>query len=136
MSVSIASQIRKRWPVSFPKRLCVLVDSRNNLGELHHDFGDSHFVLVCLGNFTKSEDVGGSMGKSFRFVRACVRAVWLLTGIGLQHWVHVFSLLPLCGADLSLLPFGGDELSLFPSSHPPKQSSDPTLVGLIGIDTV
>ena len=70
-------------------------------------------------------------GKSFRFVHACVRAVWLTSGIGSQKSLLAFSLFPLWGAELSLFPFDGDELSLF-SPPPPKKTSYPTLVGLMG----
>ena len=91
-------------------------------------------------------EVGGcAPGKSFRFVRACVRAVWLPSGIGSQIlWAGFFPFpfcpglvvgLFLCGPGWSRgafpFPFWARELSLFPSPTP--QISYPTLVGLIGV---
>ena len=67
-------------------------------------------------------------GKLFRFVRECVRAVWLPSGIGSQRWPSVFSLFPLWRAELSPFPFGGDDLPPFPPPHPPNRL--PTLVEL------
>ena len=60
----------------------------------------------------KSEVGGCSTGKSFRFVRACVRAVWLPSGIGSQI---------LLGRPFpfSLLPFGPGAFP-FPFPPPPK----------------
>ena len=69
---------------------------------------------------------------SCRAARACVRAIWLPSGVRSQKWLPPFSLFPLWPAELSLVGFWGDELSLFPSPHPP--TSYPTLVGLIGIN--
>ena len=76
-------------------------------------------------------EVGGcSTGKSFRFVRARVRAVWLPGGIGSQKTLPVFSLFPFGSEELSLFPFGGDEL---PFSFPPNpQTSQPWVHGFHG----
>ena len=49
-----------------------------------------------LSVFVKSGDGEGASltGKSFRFVRACERAVWLPSGIRSQKRVPPFSLFP------------------------------------------
>ena len=87
---------------------------------------------------------GCSTGKSFRFVRACVRAVWLPSGIGSQiRWAGLFPFpygpglvvglfLFWAGWSWGAFPFAfwARDLSLFPSPTP--QTSYPTLVGLIG----
>ena len=95
--------------------------------------------------FIKKSEVGGcSTGKSFRFVRACVRAVWLPSGIGskvlraglfpfpfwLGQVVGFFLCWPGWSRGAFPFPFWARELSLFPSPTP--QTSYPTLVGLIG----
>ena len=61
----------------------------------------------------KSEDRGCSSGKSFRFVRACVRAVWLPSGIGSQIPWAGLSPFPFCCGWLSLFPY--------PAPKPPIQ---------------
>ena len=106
--------------------------------------------IVCVGcnhdacGAIKSEVGGCSTGKSFRFVRACVRAVWLPSGIGSQKlWAGLFPFPfgPAVVLGLFLFgpgwargafpfPFWSRELSLFPSPTP--QTSYPTSVGLIG----
>ena len=81
-------------------------------------------------------EVGGcSTGKSFRFVRASVRAVWLPSGIGSQKRPgspFPFSLLVPGG--LGAFPFWSRVvLGSFPfSPSPTPQTSYPTVVGLIG----
>ena len=67
---------------------------------------------------------GCSTGKSFCFVRACVRTVWLPSGIGskcLLVAVFPFHVLP-WGA--FPFPFWGAELSLFHSPHSPNLPSN------------
>ena len=97
------------------------------------------FGLWDLGGW--GSEVGGcSTGKSFRFVRVCVRAVWLPSGIGSQiMWAGLFPFpfcprLFLCGNGWARrafpFPFWSQEFSLF--SSPTPQTSYPTLVGLIG----
>ena len=64
-------------------------------------------------------------GKPVRVVlRACVRAVWLLSGIGSEKWSPAFPLFPLWCTELALFSFGADELSLFPSPRPPNLLSN------------
>ena len=74
---------------------------------------------------------GCSTGKSFRFVRAGVRAVWLPSGIGSQiplAGLFPFPFLPWGALPFPFLPWGA-----FPCRFPHPQTSYPTLVGLIGI---
>ena len=52
---------------------------------------------------------------SFRFVRSCVCAVWLPSGIGSQKLLAGLFPFLFGPGELSLFPFGDDELSLFPS---------------------
>ena len=74
---------------------------------------------------------GCPTGKWFRFVSACVRAVWLPSGIGYQKLLPALFPFPHWAWGAFPFLFWGDELSFFPSPHP--QTSYPTLVGLIGI---
>ena len=54
-------------------------------------------------------------GEPLRFVRACVRAVWLLSGTRSQKNVLPFSIFPFgSGHHLSLFSFFLNEFSLFP----------------------
>ena len=47
--------------------------------------------MLVIREQSKSEVGGCSTGKSFRFVRACVRAVWLPSGIGSKiRWAGLF----------------------------------------------
>ena len=78
-----------------------------------------------------SEVRGCSTGKSFCFVRACERAVWLPNGIGAKCLLAGLFPFPFLAHRASPFPFWGDELSLFP--YPTPQTSYPILVGLIGI---
>ena len=106
-----------------------------------------HF-LVKFRKFPKIGGWGCSTGKSFRFVRACVHAVWLPSGIRSQiPWAGLFPFAFGLGLVVGLFlfglgwswgafpfPFWARELSLFPSPTP--QTSYPTLVGLIGTITL
>ena len=99
------------------------------------------FVSKVLGfkvskffqRFTKSEVGGCSTGKSFRFVRACVRAVWLRSGIAGRPFP--FSLLAGLGRGafplLARVVPGSFPFSLlgpgafpFPFPHPPNLLSN------------
>ena len=89
------------------------------------------YYQTYISYFLEDRRLGVSpTGNSFRFVRACVRAVCLPSGIGSQKWLPPFYLFPWWGAELSLFPSWGDAFSLFPS--PPPQTSYPTLIGLTG----
>ena len=60
-------------------------------------------------------ELGGPSGKSFRLVRACVRAVCMSSEIRVKK----------CGPQLSLFPFSPSGLSLFPRGSPaPKLLSN------------
>ena len=131
--------------ISLPYSRC----SRNSKAD-HYDCSVSIFsnrikIVNCRNSEIYKSEVGGcSTGKSFRFVRAFVRAVWLPSGIGSKLvWAGLFPF-PFClGQVVGLFlcwpgwfwgafpfPFWAWELSLFPSPTP--QTSYPTLVGLIG----
>ena len=67
---------------------------------------------------------------SCRAVRACVRAVWLPSGIGSQKRSPTLSLFPLGAPSFSFSLLGATS---FPFSlHSASRTSYPTLVGLIG----
>ena len=59
-------------------------------------------------------------GKSFRFVRACARAAWLLSGIESEIVLVVVFQFLFWSQRAFPFPCGLEELSLFPSPHPPK----------------
>ena len=84
--------------------------------------------LICRGfSTTSSSEIGGwgcTTGKSFRFARSCVRAVWLPSGFASQKRMLPFSLY-----GPPSFPFWGRRI---PLPHVP-QTSYPFLVGLIGI---
>ena len=70
----------------------------------------------CPGVWKDKSEVGGcTTGKSFRFVRACVRAVRLPSGIWAQCvWASLFPF-PFLPRGAFSFPFWGDELSLPPT---------------------
>ena len=83
------------------------------------------------GKFCIESEVGGcSTGNSFRFVLACVLAVWLPSGIGSKCLWAVLFPFPFLARGAFPFPFWSWELSLFPSLTP--QTSYPSLIGLIG----
>ena len=71
--------------------------------------------VTSRGSLNRS--LGGESNReivSFRFVRACVRTVWLPSGIRSQKWLPFFPRFPLSLFGLSLFLFWLGELSLFP----------------------
>ena len=53
------------------------------------------YVITYFHNYACLSELGGPSGKSFRLVRACVRAVCMSSEIGVKK----------CGPALSLFPF-------------------------------
>ena len=80
---------------------------------------------------TTSEVGGCSNGKSFRFVRACVRVVWLSSGIGSQIVRIILFPFPFWSREAFPFPSWARGDSPFPFP-PTPQTSYPTLFGLIG----
>ena len=69
---------------------------------------------------TLSEVGGCSTGKSSRFVRACVRAVWLSSGIGYQKMLSALFPFPFLARRAFLFLFWAQGAFPFPFPPPPK----------------
>jgi hypothetical protein len=69
---------------------------------------------------TLSEVGGCSTGKSFRFVRACVRAVWLSSGIGYQKMLSALFPFPFLARRAFLFLFWAQGAFPFTLPPPPK----------------
>ena len=102
----------------------------SNSEALHSWWHETLFFLKLIMQFPYDlqkcdlSELGGPSGKSFRLVRACVRAVCMSSEIGVKN----------PGPGLSLFPFWPAMLSLFPWGFPPSPpNSYPALAGLIGL---